>query len=210
MKNTPVTIISIVTFLSVLTLTSYSFGEETELMKGNILCLVFEKGKIKALEDFDYCKGLLIFVGMDRKIYTLAGNEDDLQKIAKSPKKMMGYRTPLKIKGSPEGNERAWVLYTPTLESDDLDINVERMITGTVVCLIPNYLKGNAKLVISTAPCDNKDPHLHVIYTDDGQIYALQGTKDTVINIEKNPNRRNVTLKGRIEGNASGLIFIVE
>jgi len=210
MKNIFTAALSIITFLSLLTLTSNSFGEDKELMKGDILCLVLDKGKIKALEDFDYCKGLLIFVGMDRKIYTLAGNEDDLQKIAKSPKRMMGYRTPIKIKGSPEGNERAWILYTSHSVSDELELKIERIMSGTVVCIIPNYMKGNAKPVISTAPCYDKTPHLHVLYTDDGKIYALQGTENTIKEMEKAPNKKNLTLKGNIVGNEGGLMLIVE
>ena len=210
MKNILTAGLLIITFLSVNTLQSYSLGEDEELMKGNILCLVLDKGKIKALEDFDSCKGLMIFVGMDRRIYTLAGNEDELQKIAKSPKRMMGYRTPLKINGSPQGNERAWILYTSGLVSDDLELNVERMISGTVACIIPDYMKGNAKPFISTVPCNDKAPHLHVLFTDDGKIYALQGTEDTIRDIEKTPNKKSLTLKGKITGNESSPVLIVE
>ena len=34
--------------------------------------------------------------------------------------------------------------------------------------------------VVATSPCGEKDQHLHVVHTNDGQVYALHGTEDSI------------------------------
>ncbi|MER3445954.1 MAG: hypothetical protein C4291_03575 [Candidatus Dadabacteria bacterium] len=38
-------------------------------------------------------------------------------------------------------------------------------IEGNVICLLPDYNKGNVKPVISNGPCDKLPPHAHVLIT---------------------------------------------
>ena len=72
-------------------------------------------------------------------------------------------------------------------------------INGNVICLLPDYKTGNVNPVIATAPCDGYPPHHHVVVTDTA-VYSLQGLQDGLTKIEKNPNRTNVEIAGKIQG----------
>lgn len=81
-------------------------------------------------------------------------------------------------------------------------------VEGTVVCLIPDYANGTVKPVIANAPCDGMPPHQHVLVTSD-TVYSLQGLQEGLMKIEKNPQRTNVKITGKVEGNESGWILFV-
>lgn len=72
-------------------------------------------------------------------------------------------------------------------------------INGNVICLLPDYKTGTVNPVIATTPCDGYPPHHHVVVTDTA-VYSLQGLQDGLTKIEKNPNRTNVALTGKIQG----------
>lgn len=82
-------------------------------------------------------------------------------------------------------------------------------INGNVVCLLPDYKTGTVNPVIATAPCDGYPPHHHVVVTDD-RVYSLQGLQDGLKKIEKNPNRNNVQIAGKVQGsNQTGWVLFV-
>ena len=72
-------------------------------------------------------------------------------------------------------------------------------INGNVICLLPDYKTGNVNPVIATAPCDGYPPHHHVVVTNDA-VYSLQGLQDGLKKIERNPNRTNVEIAGKVQG----------
>jgi hypothetical protein len=83
-------------------------------------------------------------------------------------------------------------------------------VTGTVICLIPDYKKGTVTPVIATGPCNTLPPHQHVIMTKEGTVYTLQGLQDGLMKVSLMPQRENVTIAGKIEGNNQGWILWVD
>jgi hypothetical protein len=201
--------------LSVITIlpTASALSGETGMksLKGNIVCIeVDNNGTVEPKENFTECNGLLVFVGMDRKIYALTGAENDLNELIDEPKSRMGYLPPLNIRGDVEGNQRAWILHVNGMKSEKSEKINEQTVTGTIVCLIPDYYKGNVKPFVSVVPCNEYEPHMHIIYNSAGQIYVIHGTEDRVSELEKYPNRKSVTLNGAIEGNKKGWILALD
>ncbi|MGB7292831.1 MAG: hypothetical protein WBD99_11720 [Thermodesulfobacteriota bacterium] len=179
--------------------------------KGNIVCLkVNQKGKIIVIEEYTECNGLLVFIGNDGQVYSVHGPIEELQKIAKNPKRRMGYPTTLKVRGTVEGHKKAWHLYLSSLSAEDSQKSEERTIEGTIVCVIPDFSKGSARPVVASGSCNELEPHAHVLYSKEGEIYALQGSEEKIINIEKSAKRRNVFIRGRILGNQKGWILFVD
>lgn len=195
----------------ILSIQVISKEDEMQTFRGTIVCIEVDKnGEINPIEDFNECKGLLVFVGIDNKIYTLSGAEEVIYKISKNPKRRMGYRTPLKMKGSVGGNQRAWILYTQSPEPMKSKKVIKTTVTGTIVCIVPNYSDGDVEPIVAVGPCNEYAPHMHVIYNKDGQIYGLHGTEESIVNIEKRPDRKNVQLTGKVRGNNSGWILFVD
>ena len=90
--------------------------------------------------------------------------------------------------------------------ADDKTVTVE----GNVICLIPDYKNGTVKPVIASGPCDKLPPHEHVLVTKD-RVYLLQGLQDGLMKVEQNPQRKDVKIKGKIEGSdQTGWILVVE
>ena len=85
-----------------------------------------------------------------------------------------------------------------------------KTITGTVICLIPDYKKGTVKPVISTGPCNSLPPHQHILVTKDGTVYSLQGLQDGLMKVALMPKRTNVTMTGKVEGNNYGWVLYVD
>ena len=85
-----------------------------------------------------------------------------------------------------------------------------KTVTGTVICLIPDYKKGTVNPVIATGPCNTLPPHQHVLMTKEGTVYSLQGLQDGLMKIEEMPNKTNVTITGKVEGNNYGWILFVD
>ena len=73
-------------------------------------------------------------------------------------------------------------------------------IQGNVVCLVPDYANGTVKPVIATHPCDGMPSHQHVLVTD-STVYSLQGLQDGLMKIQQDPNRTNVKIAGKVQGN---------
>ncbi len=171
-----------------------------QTVEGNVICVeVDEKGNVNAMEQFTECDGVFVVVGKDGKVYTVSGTEEQMKMMAKSPKKMAS--------GEVGGSQRAWIIYGAPL---DVQKGAQQTVTGTVVCLLPNYEKGNVSPMVATGPCSEATPHAHVIYTKDGQVYALQGSEAAISSLEKNPQRSNVTLTGKVTGNQGAWILYVE
>ncbi|MGB7292830.1 MAG: hypothetical protein WBD99_11715 [Thermodesulfobacteriota bacterium] len=190
----------------VISLANSSLGAEEEIhgIVGDFVCVEVDKeGNIKTIEEFSVCNGLLVFVGKDGKIYSVHGSEKEIENLAKNHEKK-------KVSGRVEGHQRAWRLYASSLEPKETQKSEERTITGTIVCLIPDYKSGNVKPVVASGPCNELEPHAHVIYTREGQIYALHGSEEAIVNIEKSPVRKNVSLKGKVQGNQNAWILFVE
>jgi len=64
--------------------------------------------------------------------------------------------------------------------------------------------------VVVSFPCNKHGPHAHIVYTSEGQIYAIHGSEEAISNIEKNPQRKNISLKGKVAGNQNAWIIFVE
>ncbi|MFQ5788714.1 MAG: hypothetical protein ACE5H1_12125, partial [Thermodesulfobacteriota bacterium] len=148
-KATSATLSLILAFGIVISLSSPSIArqEEMQSVEGNIVCIEVDKeGNLITLEEYTECKGLLVLVGKDGKTYTLSGSELEM--------KMLATDAVNRISGKIEGNQRAWRLYASTLEPKEPQKSVEKIITGTIVCLIPDYAKGNVKPIVATGPCN--------------------------------------------------------
>ena len=171
-----------------------------QIIEGNVICVeVDEKGSVNGMDQFTECDGVFMVVGKDGKLYTVYGTEQQMKMMAKSPKK--------KVSGQVGGSQRAWVIYGSPL---DIQKGTQQTVTGTIVCLLPSYEKGNVTPVVSTGPCNEAKPHAHVIYTKDGQMYAIGGSEEAIGKIESNPQRSNVTLSGKVVGNQGAWILYVE
>ena len=180
-----------------------------DIVRGNIVCIEIDgEGKAEVSEDFTQCTGLVYVLGVDGKIYSLHGSEEEMQKISAGSKTRMGYRLPLRLKGKDAGHRRAWRLYTPGLDGDKED-TAEITVTGTILCLFPNYRDGNVSPVVATEPCNEYEDHAHVIYTNEGQTYAVHGPHEKIAAIEKSSKRENVTLTGKLQGNQGGWILYI-
>jgi len=92
----------------------------------------------------------------------------------------------------------------PAIAADD-----EVIVQGNVVCLVYDK-KGNVTPVIATGPCDGYPPHQHILVTQEGTVYSLQGLQDGLVNIAKMPQRTDVKIKGKVQGNQYGWILVVD
>jgi len=187
-----------------------SRAEDLSIVRGNIVCIEIEgEGKAEVSVDFTQCKGLVYLLGVDGKIYSLHGSVKEMKKISASSKTRMGYHLPLRLKGEDAGHRRAWRLYTPSLEPRDKGDTAEITVTGTLFCLVPNYRDGNISPMVATEPCNEYEDHAHVIYTNEGQTYAVHGPHEKIAAIEESSKRENVTLTGKLQGNKGGWILYI-
>ncbi len=92
----------------------------------------------------------------------------------------------------------SFVLFAGTASYADEEATTT--IQGNVICLIPDYAKGTVKPVIATHACDTLPPHQHLLVSGD-KVYVLQGLQDGLMKIEQNPNRVNVKIAGKVQGN---------
>lgn len=84
---------------------------------------------------------------------------------------------------------------------------------GNLICLLPDKNTGNVTPVIATSPCDKLPQHAHVFVDfrgEVGQVYAVQGTEEAILRLEKTSNRKDIEIKGKIQGNQDAWILIVE
>lgn len=84
-----------------------------------------------------------------------------------------------------------------------------KTVEGTVICLIPDYQKGTVTPVIATGPCNGLPPHQHVLMTEDGTVYSLQGLQDGLMKVALMPKKTDVTMTGQVQGNTYGWVLFV-
>ena len=85
-----------------------------------------------------------------------------------------------------------------------------KTIQGTVICLIPDYKKGTVTPVIATSPCNSLPPHQHILVTKEGTVYTLQGLQEGLMKVALMPQRTDVTMTGKVEGNNYGWVLFVD
>ena len=83
------------------------------------------------------------------------------------------------------------------------------IVQGNVICLVYDK-KGNVTPMIATGPCDGYPPHQHILVTKEGTVYSLQGLEDGLVKIAKMPQRTDVQVKGKIQGNQYGWVLVVD
>ena len=83
------------------------------------------------------------------------------------------------------------------------------IVQGNVICLVYDK-KGNVTPMIATGPCDGYPPHQHILVTKEGTVYSLQGLEDGLVKIAKMPQRTDVQIKGKVQGNQYGWILVVD
>jgi len=190
-------------------LKSYAEAEDVQIVRGQLVCVELDgAGKASVSKEFTECNGLLYLIGVDGNLYSLHGTEEEMKKVTESSKSRMGYRLPLRLKGRTVGHQTAWNLYTPSLEPEDNSVSTT--VTGTILCVFPDYDQDDVNPVIAVGPCNEYEPHAHFIQTNDGEIYAIHGTPEKIESIQKNPKREKLTLSGKIQGNESGWILYVD
>ncbi|GJM16037.1 MAG: hypothetical protein DHS20C13_13640 [Thermodesulfobacteriota bacterium] len=203
--------LSILFLLTILLLqiNSYADTDDVQIVRGQLACVQLDKtGNAEVSKEFTECGGLLYLIGVDGNLYSLHGSEEEIEKIKKSSKDRMGYRLPLRLEGKTVGHERAWQMYTPSLDLNDSSIKTT--VTGSVLCVFPDYDEDNVKPVIADGACDEYEPHAHFIKTDKGEVYALLGSPETIKTLEKSSQKENVTLDGTLKANKRGWILYVD
>ena len=65
--------------------------------------------------------------------------------------------------------------YVVSQAEEDAMKDAMTIVTGNVICLLPDYESGNIKPGIANAPCDGHGPHAHVIFDtrQNQEMYTL-------------------------------------
>lgn len=167
-------------------------------MEGTMVCVqVDESGDVQTMSEFTECTGTVVMVSSD-KIAAVAATKDDM-------KGMKGGKQTVNMEIT--GHTRGWILGSASA-LDDKGAK-EASVSGTLVCLVPNYEDGSVKAVVATGPCGEMDPHMHVVATSDGQVYAVHGSEGAISNMESLSDRSNVELKGQLKGSSGAWVLIV-
>lgn len=171
--------------------------EDAQTTKGTITCIQADQGgQLQSLTTFDECTGTLVVVTADKAAAVAAPS-------AQSKAMKGGKQT---VSGVLEGHTRGYVLASSSALDDKAQTQT---VSGALVCLLPNYEDGTVKPVVATAPCGEKDQHLHVVHTNDGQVYALHGTEEAIQNLENSTQRDNIELQGQIQGEQGAWVLYV-
>lgn len=191
--------------IPILCFSSFASDKELQTVEGQIFCIEQDdEGKVNSLVQYANCKGVLLVIDKNGKPYTLSGPKQEIQGLANDPERIK------RITGNVSGNNRAWLFSISSLEPLKPQKTEEMTIKGDIVCLISTPDREKVLAVISTEPCSELEPHAHVIRTPEGTIYSIHGPKEKIIEIEKSPNRKNVTLSGTVKNTDSGSILIIE
>lgn len=91
----------------------------------------------------------------------------------------------------------------PAYAADD-----EVIVQGNVICLVYDK-KGNVTPIIG-GDCSGYPPHQHILVTKEGTVYNLQGLEDGLVKIAKMPQKSDVQVKGKVQGNQYGWILVVD
>lgn len=175
-------------------------GDDMAAMEGTLICVqVNESGDVQTMSEFTECSGTVVMVGSD-KAAAVAAKKDD-------HKSFFGIKGPQTVEGQLEGHTRGYILASASAIGDEGA--KEASISGTIVCLLPNYEDGSVAPVVATGPCGEKDQHLHVVTTSGGQVYALHGSEDAIRKLEESSDRNNVELQGKIQGDQGAWVLYV-
>jgi len=174
-----------------------SFAED--VVEGTIVCVeIDEAGSMQTMTEFEECKGTLLQMGSDGKLYALAGKKEEVKAMKGTGKKQT-------VSGELAGHTRGYILASASALRDDQPATV----SGTIVCLLPNYESGNLKQVVASGPCTKIEPHAHVVRTKSGQVYALHGSEDSIRRLEEMSDRQEVDLQGKIQGDQGAWVLYV-
>jgi hypothetical protein len=177
--------------------------DKMESITGNVYCVeVDEQGNVVMKDEFTTCSGSLIAVGADGKAYAIKGTSEEAKMIGKQPGKTAT------VEGILEGNTRGWVLASASAAQPQP--SEATTVTGTIVCLLPNYQSLDFKQVVAAGPCNELEPHLHVIKTKSGQVYALEGSEESIHKIESMSSREEIKLQGQIQGEQGAWVLFVQ
>lgn len=177
--------------------------DKTESIVGKVYCVEEdEQGNLVMKEDVEVCKGSLIEIGEGGKAYVIKGTAEEAAMIMKQPSKTKT------VEGIIQGHTRGWVLASASAAQPAPA--EETAVTGTIVCLLPNYKSLDFKQVVASGPCTELEPHLHVIKTKSGQVYALEGSEESIAKIEGMSSREEVKLQGQIQGEQGAWVLFVK
>jgi hypothetical protein len=177
--------------------------DKTESIGGKVYCVEQdEHGHVVMKENVAMCKGALIEIGKNGKVYAIKGTAKEASMIMKEPGEMKT------VQGVLEGNTRGWVLASASAAQPQP--SKETAITGTIVCMLPNYKTLTFTPVVASGPCNELEPHLHVVLTKSGEVYALEGTEESIHRIESMSKRNNVKLQGQIQGEQGAWVLFVK
>jgi hypothetical protein len=172
-------------------------------VKGKVYCVESdEKGNLVMNDTWVECKGALVEVGADGKAYVIKATSEEAKMIGKQTGETKT------VEGIVEGHTRGWVLASASAAQPQP--SEATSVTGTIVCLLPNYESLDFKQVVAAGPCNELEPHLHVIKTKSGQVYALEGSEESIHKIESMSGRENVELQGTIQGEQGAWILFVQ
>jgi len=191
--------------IPILCLSSFASDKELQTIEGQIFCVEQDdEGKVNSIVQYANCKGVLLVIDKNGKPYTLSGPKQEIQRLANNPQRIK------QITGNVSGNNRAWLFSISSLEPLVPHETEKKTIEGDIVCLIATPDREKVLAVISTEPCSELEPHAHVIRTPEGTIYSIHGPEEKIIEIERGPNRKNVTLSGTVKKTDSSSILIIE
>jgi len=167
-------------------------------MEGTVICVqVDENGDVQTMSEFTECTGTVVMVGSD-KVAPIAATKKEM-------KGMKGGKQSVNMEIA--GHTRGWILGSAS--ALDKGGAKEASVSGTLVCLLPNYEDGSVKAVVATGPCTEQEPHMHVVTTSDGQVYAVHGSEDAINQLESMSDRNNVKLQGKIQGDQGAWVLFV-
>ncbi len=177
--------------------------DKMESVEGKVYCVeADEHGNLVMKENVAMCKGALVEVGKNGKVYAIKGTAKEASMIMKQPGETKT------VEGIVQGSTRGWVLASESAAHPQP--SKETAITGTIVCMLPNYKTLTFKPVVASGPCNELEPHLHVVKTRSGQVYALEGTEESIRKIESMPKRENVEIQGQIQGEQGAWVLFVK
>ena len=179
------------------------YAVEWEIIEGYLICVALDnKGNIETKVEYNDCSGIVALVDRDEQIYTISGSQSDLDKLYKAPKRRLGVLMEQNLRGKVYGHKRALQLMIGSEKYvDDTKIVKKK---GTIYCLFPHYKKTNINYMVSNKPCFLYAPHAHIFYTKDGEIMAINGSKELVREFENSSQRVGVYLAGSISGSEKG------
>jgi len=86
-----------------------------------------------------------------------------------------------------------------------------KTMTGDFICVLPMDKDGNVKAVIASGDCSGYAPHVHVFReAGTANVFSIEATPEKLHELEISPNKKGVTLAGRVAGSTRGWILYVE